>query len=78
MTMPAQWRGLRPDKTVLELIEDLKAAALKGQIRTIHVTVVTPDLRTQAKEAGDLDHVKAHLLAARLFRAAQKLLHDFE
>ncbi len=78
MNMPAQWRGLRPDKSVTELLEDLLAANRKGQIRTLHVTVVTPDLRTQAKEAGDLDHTKAHLLAARLFRAASKLLHDFE
>ena len=78
MHMPAQWRGLRPDKTVIELIDDLKDAAIKGHIKAIHVTVVTPDLRTQAKDAGDLDHVKAHLLAARLMRAAQKLLNDFE
>lgn len=75
MAMPARWtRGLRPNQSVLDLIEDLSAAALKGEIRTIAVGIVKVDLTTESKEAGELDHPRAMLLAATLTKAAQQIL----
>ena len=77
MAMPARWtRGLRPDQSVLELVEDIKGAAVKGEARVLHVTMIAPDLRTHSKGAGDMDHTKAMLLAAALIKAAQEILAE--
>lgn len=73
---PMQWRkGPRPDPSVLDLIEEIQLAARKGQIRAIHITIVTPMLETDSKQAGDLDPVKTNLLAAGLVRSAHRLLN---
>lgn len=71
-----QWRkGPRPDPSVIELIEQYLVAARKGQIRAIAITAVNPMLETETNAAGDLDHVKTHLLSAGLVRASNKLLN---
>lgn len=73
--MPARWtRGLRPNQAAIDLAEDLLAAAKSGEARVIAVSIVNPNLKVEIKEAGDLDHTKAMLLAAGLTKLAQKLL----
>lgn len=72
-----QWRkGPRPDPSVVELLEQYLIAARKGQIRAIAITAVNPMLEIETVPAGDLDHVKTHLLAAGLLRASHKLLSN--
>jgi hypothetical protein len=42
-SLPAQWkRGPRPDQTVIEMLNQLSAAARRGQIRAIYIVTVDP------------------------------------
>ena len=75
MNVPSQWRkGPRPDPTVIELLDQLSAAARRGQIRALAVVTVDPLLQTEPRHAGDMDNVKKHLLAGGLIEASQIVL----
>lgn len=75
--VPMQWRkGPKPDPDVIALVQELHEAVEQGLVRVISITVVTPTLQIETKQAGDLDHVKSHLLAAGLLKASQKLLSN--
>lgn len=72
--LPDRWKkGPRPDPSVIELLDQLKAAAIDGRIRGLVVVTVNPLLETEEAHAGDLDNVKKHLLMGGLVAAAHKL-----
>jgi hypothetical protein len=73
-TLPSQWkRGPRPDPTVIEMFEQLAAAARRGQIRTALVITVDPLLKTEDFQAGDMDDVRRTLLLGGLSSACFSL-----
>lgn len=72
--VPVQWRkGPRPDPTVIELIDQIAAAARRGQIRAICIVAVDPLLKTEDFQAGELDDVKRTLLLGGLASACINL-----
>lgn len=74
MGTPQQWqRNLKPDHSVLELLEGLLAAARKGHLRALAVVAINPLLELEIGHAGDLDNVKRRLLVGGLTEAATKL-----
>lgn len=68
MTIPAQWQrgGPRPDPKVLELVERLREAAIKGHIRAMTVVTINPLLEVEKAQAGELDNVRRHLMIGGL------------
>lgn len=77
MQSPMQWRrGPRPDEAVIELLERVLEAAHKGHVRAVGIVTLDPMLQSETLRAGDLDQVRAHLLAAGHTKAANQLLAD--
>jgi hypothetical protein len=77
MAMPEKWtRGYRPDPAIVELIEELMAAALRGEIRSIAVVTINPMLELDRTVAGTEDEtgVRKRLLAAGLIEVSNTLL----
>lgn len=72
---PQQWqRDLKPDPSVLELLDKLQAAARRGHIRALAVVVINPLLETEVGSAGGIENVKKHILLGGLWEAGYKLL----
>lgn len=73
MAFPERWKNPKPVADVLDLLEAIHSAAIKGQVRSIAVVVVNPNLKVETASAGDDDPVRRDLLLSGLVRSVSKL-----
>lgn len=73
--LPERWRkGLRPDPEVLHLVDVVREAIIKGQVRGIAIVTIDPQLDVEICLAGCDDLVRKRLLAAGCMEVAHKVL----
>lgn len=76
---PSRWlKGPKPDKSVLELLEQIQIAARKGLVRSVSIVIVTPLLHTEEVSAGAEDPVRRAVLISGLAKATHKLITHTE
>lgn len=73
MALPERWKNPKPVPSVIELIEAIHRAAMQGQVRSIAVVLVNPNLKVETASAGDDDPVRRDLLLSGLVRSVSKL-----
>jgi hypothetical protein len=74
LSMPTQWRNNpKPDESVIALTGAVDEASNKGQVRSVAIVTVNPNLEVEFVSAGELDEVRKNLLIAGLNRLIRKL-----
>lgn len=73
-TTTERWRTPRPDPEVIELIDAVRAAALRGEVRAIAIVTLDPMLHREICMAGMTDEIRKGLLAAGCMEVAHKVL----
>jgi hypothetical protein len=74
LSMPTQWRNNpKPDESVVALTGAVDEAANAGQVRSVGIVTVNPNLEVEFVSAGELDEVRKNLLISGLTRLIRKL-----
>ena len=75
-SIPQRWQRPKPDPEVIRLLELVKEAVERGQVRAIAIVTIDPMLNVETSKAGDIDLVRKRLLAAGLIEISHTLLND--